>query len=985
MNVKLRVATVGALFFVASQTAFAQTNKLDTTKVKDIDEVVVVAYGRQKKETVVGSNVQISAKDFEKRAITNISNVVEGAAPGVQVVAGSGQPGSGSAIRVRGFSTINASNAPLYVVDGVVFNGNVASLNPNDIESVNVLKDAASTSLYGSSAANGVVLITTKKGRKGRDVVNFSTSTGISFRGIPEYSRVGADDYYLLVWESLRNGYLYNPANNATVQQANTYASNNLITTLRNNLYQNVADNQVVVDGVVTSAAKKYNDLDWQKDLFNTGLRQAYDLNYSGGTEKTNYFASVGYLNEKGYLIKSDYERFTGRVSADSQFKPWLKVGMNIFGANSYGNNAVDGANNNSSLVNPYYFSRRMAPIYSPYLHNADGSLMYDSQGNVVYDYNQFGTTPRAAGAYTGRNAIIENILNTDFTKAFNVNARAFTEMKLLPDLVLTLNGGYDTRSTYNRSYTNNIVGDAAGSGTASRTNTTMQSVTFNQLLNYKKRFGLHNFDALVGHENNKYRYEYFYGYKRGQVATNNDDLINFITPASLTSTTDNYNKEAYFTKLNYDYAEKYILSGSFRRDASSRFAPENRWHNFWSLGAGWIISKEGFLKNSKFVNYLKLRGSYGEVGNDNGIGYYAYQNLFSLDYNNVGEPGVVFGTAADRNITWESNNQLDLGLEFRVADNRISGSVEWYKRETDGLLFAVPVPFSAGYPDASIYRNIGAMFNKGIEASLTLGIVRTEDLGWDMTINASTLHNEITKLPPGQPEIISGSKKYMVGRSIYDYWLYQWYGVDPTDGAGLFLLRDDLKGTAASDIRTVDGTEVTTSASKAKFDYSGTAIPDVFGSLNNTFRYRNVSLNTMFTYQFGGKIYDLNYAQLMSGFSEGVALHTDALNRWQKPGDITDVPRMDSRFAAQYNQGSSRWLTDASYIALRSAVLNYDFNKDVAQNFGLTSARIYVSGENLWSKTSRKGLEPQENFSGTVTNRYTPARIFSLGLNVSF
>lgn len=978
MNVKLRVLSAGALFFL-SQGIYAQ---VDTTKVKDIDEVVVVAYGRQKKETVVGSNVQITAKDIEQRPLTNLSSAVEGSAPGIQIAAGSGQPGSSSAIRIRGFSSINASNSPLYVVDGVVFNGNIASINTNDIESINILKDAASTSLYGSSAANGVVLVTTKKGRKGRDVVNFSTSTGISMRGIPEYDRVGANDYYLMVWESLRNGYLYNPANaTATLQQANAYASTQLIPTLRNNIYKNTADNQVVVDGVVTSADRIHNDFDWQKDLFNTGLRQAYDLNYSGGTAKTNYFASVGYLNEKGYLIKSDYERFTGRLSADSQFTPWLKVGLNMFGSNTYGNNAVDGAANNSSLINPYYFSRRMAPIFSPYVHNADGSISYDADGNIMYDY----LAPRAAGAYTGRNAIYENLLNKDFTKGFNINSRAFAEMRLLPDLFFTINGGYDTRSTYNRSYTNNILGDAAPAGAASRTNTTTQSVTFNQLLNYRKRFGLHNVDALLGHENNKYRYEYFYGYKQGQVAPNNDDLINFITPTSLTSTTDNYNKEAFFTRLNYDYADKYILSGSFRRDASSRFAPEARWHNFWSLGAGWVASKESFISNLNFINFLKFRGSYGQVGNDNGIGYYAYQDIFDLGYNNAGEPGVVFGTAADRNITWESNNQLDVGMEFRVANNRISGSVEWYKRETDGLLFAVPAPYSSGYPSASVYKNVGAMFNQGIEASLTLGIVRTNDFGWDLTVNASTLHNEITKLPEGQPEIISGSKKYMVGRSIYDYWLYQWYGVNPADGNGLFVLRDDLVGTTAADIMQVDGNWVTTTASKAKYDYSGTSIPDVFGSVNNTFRYKNLSLNTLITYQSGGKIYDLNYAQLMSGFSEGVALHSDILQRWQKAGDITNVPRNDSRLAAQYNQGSTRWLTDASYIALRSAVLNYNFNPDVVNTFGLTSAKIFISGENLYSKTARKGLEPQENFSGVVSNRYTPARIFSLGLNVSF
>lgn len=622
-----------------------------------------------------------------------------------------------------------------------------------------------------------------------------------------------------------------------------------------------------------------------------------------------------------------------------------------------------------------------MAPIYSPYVHNPDGTLQYGTDGLPLYDYQ----STRAAGAYSGRNAIYENILNKDYTKANNMNSRVFAEFKLLPELLLTVNGAYDTRSTYNISYSNKVLGDAAPAGAAARTNTNSSSVTFNQLLNYHKRFGLHNVDVLLGHENNKYLYEYFYGYKQGEVSPNNDNLVNFITPTSLTSTTDEYNKEAYFSRLNYDFAERYILSGSFRRDASSRFAPDTRWHSFWSVGAGWVVTKESFMQGVKAVDFLKLRGSYGQVGNDNGIGYYAYQDLFSLGYNNAQEPGIVFGQAADPTITWESNNQLDAGIEFGLLNNRLSGSVEYYKRETDGLLFAVPVAYSSGYPDASIFKNVGSMYNEGIEASLTLGIVRTEDLGWDLTVNASTLKNKITKLPPGQNEIISGTKKYMVGKSIYDFWLYQWYGVDPADGAGLFRLRTDLEGTTATDIRQVNGEWVTTSASKAKYDYSGSAIPDVFGSINNTFRWKNFSLNTLFTYQFGGLIYDSNYAQLMSGYSEGVALHTDMLNRWQKTGDITNVPRPDSRLAAQSNQGSTRWLTDADYFSLRSAVLSYSFQPEFLKTYGLTSAKFSIAGENLYSKTSRKGLEPQENFSGVTTNRYTPARIFSIGLNVSF
>ena len=979
MSINVRLIGVAVLFYLGQNVSAQQTQ--DSIKETKIEEVTVVAYGKQKKETVVGSNVQISAKDFEQRAITNVSSVVEGAAPGIQVVAGSGQPGTSASIRIRGFSSVNASNSPLYVVDGVIFNGNIASINPNDIASVNVLKDAASTSLYGSSAANGVILITIKKGRSGRDVINFSMSTGVTVRGIPEYDLINADQYYPVIWQSIRNGYLSsNPTK--TLAEGNAYASANLIPVLKNNIYSNVADNMIVVNGVLApNAVKKYDDFDWQKDLFKTGFRQNYDLSYSGGTAKTTYFASLGYLNETGYLAKSDYERFSARVNADSQFRDYWKVGINLFGSNTTANNSIDGADNNSSLINPYYFTRRMGPIYSPYKHNPDGSQVVDAFGNPMYDYE----STRAAGAYTGRNAIIENLLNRDTTKGYSVNSRVYTEFKFWENFTFTMNAGFDTRNTYNKSYTNNIVGDSQGKGAASRTNGNTESLTFNQLLNYDKKVGDHSFGVLVGHENNKYKYDYFYGRRESQVATDNDDLINFITTTDLTSTQDLYNKEAYFSRFNYNFAEKYLFSASFRRDASSRFAEDKRWENFYSVGAGWRINKEGFAQNWNWLNELKLRGSYGEVGNDNGIGYYAYQSVFNLGNNNVSEGGLVFGVQSDPNVTWETNKQLDFGLEFSVLKNRISGSLEYYDRQTDDLLFDVPVPFSSGYPLASVVRNVGTLSNKGIEASLTLGIVRSIDFGWDLTLNASTLKNEILKMPAGQPEIINGSKKLAVGSSIYDFFLNQWYGVDPANGDGLFILKDELVGTTTAANRELNGTWVTTSAANARRDYVGTAIPDLFGSINNVFRFKNWSLQSLLTYQIGGKIYDLNYSQLMSGYAEGISLHKDILTAWQNPGDITDVPKLSSTMAAQYNQGSSRWLVDADYIALRSSTLTYNFKEPFINAMGLTSARIYLSGENLIAVTKRKGMEPQENFNGTVTNRYTPARIFSIGANVSF
>lgn len=983
MKLRTSIITTSVLFFIGVHWVEAQKIKTDTVaKEEKIDEVVIVAYGSQKKETLVGSNTEVKAKQFADRPITNIGQAIDGASPGVKIAASTGQPGSSPSIQVRGIGSYGISTSPLYVVDGVIYTGSLSAINTNDIASFNILKDAASTSLYGSAAANGVILITTKSGIKGADALSFSMSTGYVGRSIPEYDRVNVQQYYPLIWEAMRNGrFATNPT--LGLAAANTFATNNLISgVLKTNVY-NVADNQLVVDGILNPNARlKYTDLDWQDPLIKTGFRQNYELNYSGGTNKTTYFSSVSYTNEAGYLIKSDFERFTARLKVDSQIKSWLKLGTSISGVSSNGNNSIDGADNNSAYINPYSWTRTMGPIYSPYAHDPNTfQTLYDAAGNVVYDPG----SARGADAAAGRNVIQETLLNKDISKNYYIISRAYAEVKVDPYLTLSTNVGYDIRNNRRNRYINNIIGDAAPAGAAEISTFTEQTLTFNQLLNYKRRFDNHNFEFLLGHENYKYIYEYMYGYKTGQTVDNNDELINFVTPTSLTSQTDNYRKESVFSRLNYDYKSKYLLSGSIRWDASSRFQKDVRWNSFWSVGAGWRVKGEDFLQDSNTFSDLKIRGSYGEVGNDNTNSYYMYKSTYSLGYNNAQEPGILFGFLADPTITWESNKQTDVGLDFGLFNNRITGSVEYYNRITDDLIFPVPVPVSSGVPGSNISRNVGVMYNRGFEFGINADVIKNENFTWSLNANASTLKNQITELSSGITEIISGTKKVSAGHSIYDYWLRQWYGVDPADGSPLFLVADAYAGTTASDIRTVNGTQVTTSFGKAKYDYSGSAIPDLFGSFGTSLNYKQWSFSAMFTYQLGGMTYDSNYQALMSSYSQGGALSTDILNRWTTPGQITDVPALNSSTYTNSNAASSRWLVKSDFITFRQATLGYSFNPSVISQYGLTSMRILVSGENLWSKTARKGLEPTQSFNGTTTNRYTPARILSIGFNLSF
>ncbi|SFW69278.1 TonB-linked outer membrane protein, SusC/RagA family [Sinomicrobium oceani] len=949
-----------------------------------LEEVVVVAYGVQDKETMVGSNTSIKSEMIEDRPLTNIAKALDGNVPGVQVATASGQPGSGLSVRIRGVSSYNLSNSPLYILDGAVFTGDLSDLNPNDIESLNVLKDASATSLYGAAAANGVVLITSKKGgKRGKGTFNFNAFTGMVTRGIPQYDRVNADDYYVLTWNSMRNGYLASTSG-ATIEEANAYASSELISdNLKNNIY-NVADDEVVLDGALNPAASKlYNDFDWEDAVTRTGIIQRYDLSYGNTTDTGNFFSSVSYNKEEGYAIRTGFERFTARVSTDRQVTDWLKLGVSLNGNISQSNQAE--SEGGSSYINPFYFTRGMGPIYSPYLYDAEGNPVYDEEGKRVYDGVE--TRGRGAGASVGRNVIQETLLNRRYLEANSIMSRVFAEFKLTEDLTFTTNATYDVRNQGYDYYSNKVIGDAYETGALSRTEYKYTGVTLNQLLNYKKSFGQHNFGALIGHESFEYKYDYQYQRKIEQVVNGIYEFSNFLTTTSLNSYDRRLNKESWFARLNYDFDGKYIASLSARNDATSRFSDQENKGTFWSAGLGWNISREDFLSGIKEITFLKFRTSYGQVGNDGGIGadpgWQADLNLYNLGgYFNAGEPGVYYTQVGNRNLTWESNDQFDVGLEFGLLDDRITGSAEYFKRRTKDMIFEIPTPGSAGVPGNGYYDNIGIMQNTGWEFLLNFALVRHQEFRWDLSVSASLYKNKMIELP--QEEIINGTKRLAEGRSMYDFWLRNWYGVDPSDGAPLYVQDPEI---ATDDNTRVmeDGTMVTTDQSNAKYDYAGSAIPDVTGYFTTNFSYKGFYLNTLFTYQLGGKIYDSNYRLLMGSSPEGDALHTDMLKAWKNPGDITDVPVMSTQNVASASALSSRWLSDASYLTLKTATVGYNFTPAQIEGLGISGLKVYLSAENVFSLTDRVGLEPAQSFNGTTTYRYTPSRILALGLNLSF
>lgn len=968
-----------------------------------LDEVVVVAFGSANKNDVVGSVSQIKGEQIENRALTNPVAALEGTVSGVQFSPSSGQPGERPILQIRGIGSVNANREPLYVVDGVVFTGSFSSINPGDIESISVLKDASSTALYGNKAANGVVIITTKGGKKG-GTFTVNINQGLSTRGIPEYERVDARQYYPLMWEAYRNSLSFSgevsteeanqiasgllPRNDNGQQVLNGERFDDISQILGYNPF-NVPDTQIVdVNGQLNpNASLLYpDDLDWQEPLTRTGLRNNTYVSYAGASDKADYFMSIGHVREEGYVIKSDFERLTARLNMNAQVKKYLKVGLNLAGATTTSNQAVDGADDNSnSFVNPFFSTRVIGPIYPVFQRNPQtGELVLDDNGERIFDTGDI-DRDRASGATPGRHVIQETLLNVDKDDINTISGRTFAEFSFLKNFTFRFNAGLDKRFFANENFDNKIVGDGAPDGRGGRNTSITTSITYNQLLTYKNSFGAHSVELLAGHESFDYEFNFLTGFRQNQVVDGNTELINFTNTINLNSFTRTYVTEGYLSRFNYDFAKRYYLSLSYRRDASSRFSKAERWGNFFSVGGSWRLSNENFLADASFINVLKLRGSYGEVGNDSNldrtpINFFVSRPLFELNNNNAGEGGIQADSFGNEDLTWETNRQYDVGLDFELFNSRISGSVEYYNRESDDLLFEVPKPLSAGITDR--IENIGTLVNSGIEINAAFDIIRSENVGWDIEINASTINNEFKRLP--QEEIITGTKKLVVGGSIFDFWLRDWYGVDPADGAALYVAEDSVDPNDAS-LRTVDGVLVTTDQNKAKFNFVGTAIPDLFGSFRNTVRFKNISLNTLFAYQIGGDTYDSNYASILSSGDFGEALHVDILKRWQKPGDITDVPRLDNAQLAPFGAASDRWLTDSSFLNLRQVNLTYQLPARLIDVLQLKSASIYANAENLYVWNARKGLDVNQAFNGTSVNRFTPARIISLGLNVTF
>jgi TonB-linked SusC/RagA family outer membrane protein len=955
----------------------------------NLDEVMIVAYGTAKKSTFTGSAAVVNEESFKMRPLTDITQALAATTPGVQIGTSNGQPGSEPTIRIRGIGSFNAGNAPLIILDGMPYDNAFSSINPSDIESVTVLKDASSASLYGARGANGVLLINTKKGKSGKPKVEVKYNFGVTSQQTADYKLLNDKEYMELYWETQRNTFVLN---GYTEANANSLAGPAFLAGISYNPYLMDATQLFDSNGKLNPNAINHwkEDTDWYGAITQLGKRHDANISISGANENTDYYTSIGYMQEEGYVKGSQFSRLSAKANVNSKITKWLKVGTNL--NISYSTSEGEQNESSGSNSNPFRFVRYIGNILPIHLHNpATGEYIYDVNGNKMYDFgngwqSKDGTIViPSRDAFAGNNHALEVQNNYSGYLRQTINIKGYADVSLAKGLKLTLNAGLG--SNMYRSWSGGYVYEQKGNAGSSSKNTSNTTTwTFQQLFNYNKSFGKHNFDILAGHES--YQYAYFYlstSMKTQTIIGDNFEYANFTEVNALPSSyTNNYRVEGFLSRLNYDFDEKYFFSASYRRDGSSRFYEDVRWGDFWSVGAGWTLDKEKFMTGVKFVDMLKLRASYGVVGNDDLSSYYPWRATYAI--NNNGEPGYIQSSLGNRSLTWETSNNFDVATEFRLFNSRLEGSVEYFYRVSSDLLFSVPQPISSGI--SSIDINAGSMYNKGFEISLNGVAVSKNDFQVSINGNATFLKNKITDLPldPYPTSVY----KIEEGHSRYDFWLRQWYGVNPATGYNLFKADVDLFTFTDGELIEIDGVKYTENIAKSLYDYSGTSLPIVTGGIGAIIAWKNFSLKFNFYYQLGGQFYDNNYQSLMSGSNLYFAQHQDLLGRWRKPGDVTNIAKVVAGTAVNNigSASSTRWLLSSNMIELTNLNLSYKIPSKFLQTKNITDATIYFSADNALMFSARRGVYPRRNFqSGYISNGdvYAPSRVISLGLSLTF
>lgn len=1021
---QLNVSYVGFKSRKVSVSSGKMLIKLESSDT-NLDEVMVVAYGTAKKSAFTGSATVIDNAAIEKQQVSNVLNALSGKVTGMQMSNASGAPGASSpTMAIRGFSSINAGNAPLVIVDGSPFTGDMNSINANDVESMTVLKDAASTALYGARGANGVIMITTKRAKLGEARVTVDAKWGVNSRAQQDYDYIkDPAQYYEAYYSSLYNyarmtservgGYEgLGLDNNA----AYSWALANMISNENYGLGYNVftlpqGQNLIGQNGRLNPNATlgrvvNYQGADyylspdnWMDETYKHSLRQEYNVSVTQGNEKNNFFASVGYLGNEGIVIaKSDFKRFTARLAADVQAKPWLKIGGNI-NYTHVDMNSMDSEGESASTGNIFAAATQIAPIYPLYVRDGKGNILTNKAGIQMYDYGDGTNAGLKRPVFSDSNAVSDAILNRNESDANIFLGNLFAEIRFLKYFKFTSNNSMNLQEVRGTSVTNPYFGQyAILNGIVSKSHQRNTDYTYQQLLNYTRTFAeKHNVDIMAGHEYYKQKTYSLVGQKHNMLDPANGELAGAVIDDGADSYTSEYNNEGWIFRGMYDYDGKYFAQASYRHDASSRFHPDHRWGNFWSLGGAWILSKESFMEDITWIDFLKFKAAYGDQGNDN-IGNFRYTNTFAL-VNAVNNPALLPNTQGNADISWEKNGNFSTGVEFGFLNNRISGNLEGFYRTTKDMLMYFPLPMSYGY--SGYYANVGNMMNGGVSLELSAVPVKTRDFRWTINANITWQKNKITSLPDERKTMevekiddngnvttvkgfSSGYTFFGEGESMYSYYTKKYVGVDHETGLPLYYKSVlDENGKPTGEVTVTDNFGDAT-------DYIVDVCPaHWFGGINTQFEYKGFDLSAQFNFQIGGKVYDSGYASLVSspstGGGKGENIHADMLNAWTPENPGSDIPRFvfNDQYAAQ---NSSRFLTNASYLSLENINFGYTLPTKLTRKAYIDKVRVYLTCENVWVWSKRQGLDPRQSFTGGSNNTYySPIRTISGGLTVTF
>ena len=974
-----------------------------------LEETIVVAYGTATKSSFTGSASMIGAETIESRVSTDVTAALAGTTPGVQIISSSGDPAAGGGtVRIRGIGSMSASNAPLYIVDGMPYDGSIADINPADVESMSILKDASASAIYGARGANGVVLITTKRASRSSDSkIRFDAKWGSNSRLIPQYDVINDPaQYYETHYRMMYNSQVYA---GKSPSEAYAYADANLFNHNNGGLgYQvyTIPDGQKFIGEdfkLNPSAVLGYSDGeyyyipdDWYGLTFSDSFRQEYNLSVSGAKDKLNYYGSIGYLNDGGIVSNSDYQRYTARINVDYQAKPWMKVTSSMSYAHSDSQTASYSSSYGSSS-NIFYVTNMMGPIYPLYVRDASGQIMTEN-GMKVYDSNQ---TNFIRPAFVG-NAVRDNEVNRKKTYTDFITGKWGVTLTPVQGLSLSANIGLtNDNSRYNALYSR-FGSQSSTDGLAYVSHDRTFAVNNQYLAEYKTDFGDsgHNLNVLAGYEMYKLKEQFLEG--------QNDHLFNplvgelgnadGVSSRQTSSYSADYMTQGFLARVQYEYGNRYFASASYRRDGSSRFAPGHRWGNFGSVGAAWLISNEGFMSGAGWISMLKIKASYGVQGNDDlypGSNYarkfYPYADNYTHSYNETtGEYSTDLAYKGNENLTWESSHSFNAGVDFEFFGSRLNGSAEYFSRKTVDLLYSKDVPLSAGNPTGYYPVNVGSIVNNGFELTLEGILINTSEMQWSLNMNLSHYRNKILSLDPSVSEegIKGGNYIYKIGGSLYEAYMRKYAGVNPENGKAQWyrkVLDKDGAWTGESEI-----TETFADASQYEL---GSVLPKLYGGFGTTFKAYGFDLSAQFSFQLGGRYYDGTYQALMHTSSGiGTAWHKDALDSWSETNKDSDIPRLDGDTSVGQT-AVSNYLISSNYLSVNNITLGYTFPESVTSYLKISGLRIYVAGDNLAVKSARKGVDPRYSMglgsltsgSGLNSGSYSAMRTITGGITLTF